>query len=138
MQGRARWAVRHAAFVSVLALGLVACAPSDAGGVVDAVTPPPDADLTVTAENISFDTDELQLTAGEETVLFFVNRDGDQHNIAIYPRAGGGEPLFQGELIGEGTTEYRIPPLEAGTYHFQCDPHAPIMNGTVVVTEAGS
>jgi len=136
MQRRAQSAARLAALVVVMGIGLVACASADSNGDADAVTPPPDADLTVTAENISFDTDELRLTAGEETVLFFVNRDGDQHNIAIYPEAGSSDPLFRGELIGEGTIEYRVPALEPGAYHFQCDPHAPMMNGTVVVEEA--
>ena len=122
-------------FVALLALALAACAPAESRGDGAPVSAPPHADLTVTAENISFDTDELRLTAGEETVLFFVNRDQDEHNIAIYPDEAADEPLFRGDLIGEGTIEYRIPALEPGTYHFQCDPHAPIMNGTVVVED---
>jgi plastocyanin len=133
-------AVRISAKVALgaaLVMTLVACSSSASEGQPDA-SPPPDADLTVVAENMSFDTSEIVLEAGKETLLYFVNRDGDQHNLAIYPDADGGEPLFRGELIGEGSTEYRIPALEPGTYHFQCDPHAPIMNGTVVVEGDGS
>jgi plastocyanin len=122
--------------LALMTLALVACSSAEAGDV-DA-SPPPDADLTLTAQNISFDTDELRLTAGEETVVFFVNRDQEQHNLAIYPDAESDEPLFRGDLIGQGTIEFRIPALEPGTYHFQCDPHAPMMNGTVVVEEGAS
>lgn len=114
---------------------LAACGPDTSSNGADAVSPPSDADRTVVAEGVSFDTAELVLAAGEETVVFFVNRDDVEHNIAIYPDSSAADPLFRGELIGKGTTTYRIPALEPGTYHFQCDPHAPIMNGTVVVDD---
>lgn len=116
---------------AVLTAALAAC--SAAGGSDTDSTPPPDASVAVKAENFSFDTSEIRLTAGEESVLVFDNRDEEGHNLSIY-REAGGEQLFRGEIVAAGEITYRIPPLEPGTYHFQCDPH-PVMNGTVVVEE---
>lgn len=98
--------------------------------------PPPNADVVVVAENFAFDTVEIRLTAGQETLLSFDNRDEEGHNVSIYRQAGG-EQLFGGDIVADGLITYRIPPLEPGTYHFQCDPH-PVMSGTVVVEEASS
>jgi plastocyanin len=93
-------------------------------------------DLTVTASNVQFDTDTLQLTAGEETAIEFVNEDQLVHNIAIYPDDAAADSqsdaLFDGEDITGTTVTYQIPALEAGEYVFQCDTH-PAMNGTTVV-----
>jgi plastocyanin len=87
---------------------------------------------SVSAEGVQFNTDELTLSAGEETELEFSNADTVQHNIAIYEEEGGAD-LFVGDIIGAAAeTTYSIPPLDAGEYYFQCDVH-PGMNGTVVV-----
>lgn len=99
-------------------------------------TPAPNADVVVVAENFAFDTAEIRLTAGQEALLSFDNRDEEGHNVSIYRQADG-EQLFGGEIVADGVITYRIPPLEPGTYHFQCDPH-PVMSGTVVVEEASS
>ena len=91
---------------------------------------------TVTASGVAFDTSTIDLPAGEASTIHFVNQDsGVQHNIAIYPSANDlANPLFRGDLLtGPGETDYAIDPLEAGTYHFQCDVH-PTMNGTVNVS----
>ncbi|MDQ3940672.1 MAG: cupredoxin domain-containing protein, partial [Actinomycetota bacterium] len=88
--------------------------------------------LSISAEGSAFDTKELALPAGEETELEFANNDSLQHNVAIYEEEGGAD-LFTGQVIPGGqTTTYSIPPLESGTYYFQCDLH-PSMNGDVVV-----
>ncbi len=91
----------------------------------------------VTASGIAFDTDEIDLAAGQKTQLTFENKDaGVSHNIAIYPSESALTPdqaLFQGEVVtGPTKTTYTIPALDAGTYYFHCDIH-PTMNGTVVV-----
>jgi plastocyanin len=91
----------------------------------------------VTASGLAFDTNEIDLAAGEPTSLTFDNEDaGVQHNIAIYPSESditADSALFQGELVtGPETATYDIPALDAGTYYFHCDVH-PTMNGDVVV-----
>jgi plastocyanin len=91
----------------------------------------------VTASGLAFDTNEIDLAAGEPTKLTFNNQDaGTTHNIAIYPSESDISPdkaLFQGEVAtGPTTVTYDIPALDAGTYYFHCDVH-PTMNGSVVV-----
>jgi plastocyanin len=91
---------------------------------------------TVSAQNIQFDTDSLDLTAGEETTLTFVNEDSSstQHNMSIYETPDAEKNLFEGQIIPGGQeAQYQIPPLKKGEYYFQCDIH-PSMNGTVNVT----
>jgi plastocyanin len=88
--------------------------------------------LTVTAQNIAFDTDTIELPADTESTITFVNEDTVEHNIAIYTDDTLSENLFRGDLIAAETIDYPIPPLDAGEYYFQCDVH-PQMNGTVVV-----
>ena len=89
---------------------------------------------TVSAEALVFNTDEITLSAGEETEFTFNNDDSSsvQHNVAIYEEEGG-EELFVGDVIPGGqAVTYSIPAQEKGEYYFQCDVH-PGMNGTVVV-----
>jgi plastocyanin len=102
--------------------------PGAAGGQ------PVSAGGTIVAQGIAFNASELRLPAGEEASITLDNRDaGIPHNVSIYTEEGGG-PLFTGELFaGPEVKEYTIPPLEAGTYYFQCDAHPPQMNGTVTV-----
>lgn len=89
--------------------------------------------ISVIAEGTAFDTSEISLPAGGEVLIAFDNRDTLPHNVAVYTEQGG-QALFQGEIItGPATTEYRFPAPEPGSYYFQCDVHAPLMNGTVTV-----
>ena len=92
------------------------------------------AAVTVTAQNIAFDTDTIDLPADTASTITFDNQDpGVPHNIAIYTDDTLSETLFQGDQItGPDTIDYPIDPLEAGEYYFHCDVH-PDMNGTVVV-----
>jgi plastocyanin len=92
------------------------------------------APVTVVAQNLAFDTDEIHLPPGAPSTITFENRDaGTPHNIAIYGDQSLGEVLFQGELVtGPATADYQVPPLDPGTYYFHCDVH-PSMQGSVVV-----
>ena len=94
--------------------------------------PPPGGEADIVAQNTAFDTDQITLPADKESTLVFENRDPLTHNVAIYTEQGGDE-LFQGELVTASTVEYRVPPLEAGSYFFQCDIHPDVMTGTVEV-----
>ncbi|MGZ5213584.1 MAG: cupredoxin domain-containing protein [Actinomycetota bacterium] len=93
---------------------------------------------TVTAKALAFDTDEIDLPAGQPTTITFDNQDaGIPHNIAIFNDESLSETLFQGEQFpGIASQEYPIPPLEPGTYYFHCDVH-PTMSGSVVVAGSG-
>jgi plastocyanin len=94
--------------------------------------------VAVTALNIAFDTDTIELPAGQPATITFDNQDaGVQHNISIYSGEDLAELLFQGEIVtGPAVVEYPIPPEPAGEYYFHCDVH-PNMNGTVVVDGGG-
>jgi plastocyanin len=105
-------------------------------GTGTGTTPPPpspDSSAGIVASGIAFNITELSLPAGKENTLPFDNQDsGIPHNVSIYTQQGG-EPLFTGEIItGPAKVEYSVPPLDPGSYYFQCDVH-PNMNGTVTV-----
>jgi plastocyanin len=91
--------------------------------------------LTLTAQNIQFDTDSIELPANKEAELTFVNDDSSstQHNMSIYETPDAEKNLFEGQIVPGGQeTTYSIPALEKGEYYFQCDVH-PSMNGDVTV-----
>ncbi len=88
---------------------------------------------TVEAANVQFSTDTIELEAGSEAEIKFVNDDTLEHNIAIYETEAAEEEIFVGETIPGGqeiTYTFKAP--EKGEYYFQCDLH-PAMNGTVTV-----
>ena len=93
--------------------------------------------IEVSASDLAFDTDELELAAGG-TVIHFDNRDSQAHNIAIYPNeASLTDPLFRGEIIQAGQRiTYEVPALRPGEYYFHCDVH-PTMAGTAKVSDEG-
>ena len=87
----------------------------------------------VTAQNLTFDTDELFLPADKSFPLVLVNKDADQHNIAIRTgRNFDGELLFRMDPFGASTVQVPAGPFAEGTYFFICDLH-PVMSGTVIV-----
>jgi len=90
---------------------------------------------TVSAANIAFSTDTIELPADKPAEIPFNNEDSAEHNIAIYATPEDGptktDPLFTGEIIPGGETiTYSVDPLKKGEYFFQCDVH-PNMTGTV-------
>ena len=92
--------------------------------------------LQLSANNIAFDTLQLEAPAGKPFVIEFTNLEAVQHNVAIVA-PGGGEPLFSGEHITgpDETIQYQIPALEPGEYQFICEIHpgVPAMIGTLTV-----
>jgi plastocyanin len=115
--------------------------PAQMHGTIEATPGAPGgggARVTVTAQGLQFDTDRITLPAGAPSTIHFENNDpGIQHNIAIFTDSSLGTNLFRGEIVtGPAAVDYRIPPLEPGTYYFHCDVH-PTMNGTVEVKASG-
>jgi plastocyanin len=94
--------------------------------------------LTVGAKSLAFNTNEIDLPAGQATTLTFDNQDaGILHNIAIYTDSSATTNLFRGaQFPGVASQPYAIPALDPGTYYFRCDVHN-TMNGTVIVAAAG-
>jgi len=89
--------------------------------------------ITVTAEDLAFDTACLALPAGQAVTIAFINNDSQPHNIAIYTDSDKSTQLFEGEIIDLGEAmEYDVPAQDTGTYYFDCTVHT-AMNGRVVV-----
>jgi cytochrome c oxidase subunit II len=100
-----------------------------------AATPPPDAQIIeITAADIAFDTDRLEVPANEAFVIRLLNEDsGIPHDVDIL--GPDGETIFDGQLIdGPATIDYLVDPLEPGEYEFICSVH-PNMRGTLVASE---
>ena len=123
--------------IPLLAVMFVIGSEDNLSGSEPPETPPP-ADggggLSISAVDLQFSEETLQLPADEETELEFVNDDAGsiQHNVAIYEEEGGAD-IFVGEVIPGGqSVTYSVPAIEAGEYYFQCDVH-PGMNGSVAV-----
>jgi LPXTG-motif cell wall-anchored protein len=126
----------------VLAVSGVGSGPAWADhtpGGSKAVAPcaPNGTSLAVTAENHKFDKDCLAVTAGQSFTIRFDNRDTDRHNVAILPAHTAIETIFAGDILpGPKSTVYAVPNMKAGTYHFHCEVHPNLMNGTFVVAAA--
>ena len=55
--------------------------------------------------------------------------------MAVLPSHKSTETLFQGDIIpGPKNTVYAVPTMKAGTYHFHCEIHPNLMNGTFMVS----
>jgi plastocyanin len=114
--------------------------PAQMHGTIDATAGAPGgggARVTVTAQDLQFDTDRIELPAGPSTIHFENDAAGIQHNIAIFTDSSLGTNLFRGEIVtGPATVDYAIPALDPGSYYFHCDVH-PTMSGTVEVKGGG-
>jgi len=85
--------------------------------------------VEISAKDVAFDTDTLQVPAGQPFIIRFENQEAIPHNVSIFD---GDTALFEGEIVtGPTTIDYQVPALEAGSYDFLCEVH-PNMNGTVV------
>jgi plastocyanin len=84
---------------------------------------------------------ETQLTAsaGVPLQIVFHNDDpGIQHNVQVFAgTTTTGTPLWaptgNASITGVDTVTYRLPPLPAGTYTFNCYVHPATMFGTLTV-----
>jgi cytochrome c oxidase subunit II len=80
-------------------------------------------------ESIQFDTDSIEVPAGEPFCIAFANNDTVPHDVGIVETDFNGDDVDPGETI-----TYVIPAMEAGTYTFYCTIH-PTMEGTLTVNE---
>ncbi len=80
-------------------------------------------------ETLQFDSDSLEVPAGEDFCIEFTNNDIAPHDISIVETDFNGDDVDPGESI-----VYHIPALEADEYTFFCSLH-PAMEGTLTVSE---
>ena len=99
---------------------------------------PSGTSLTLTAQDHKFDTDCLAVPAGQAFTIRFDNKDNDRHNVAILPSHTSTETFFAGDIVaGPKSITYSVPALKPGTFHFHCQIHPNLMNGTFIVAAAG-
>ena len=79
--------------------------------------------------SIQFDSDSLEVPAGEDFCIEFTNNDTAIHDVGIVETDFDGEDVPAGESI-----TYVVPAMEAGDYTFLCTIH-PTMSGDLTVTE---
>jgi plastocyanin len=118
--------------------------PEETGGGGGAPTGPPPCqpegtELSISAQNLAFDTDCLAAPAGEPFTIEFNNQDTVPHNVAIYTDESATEVLFQEPPFpGPETVTYEPDPIEEeGNFFFRCDVHPTTMTGTFVVAATG-
>lgn len=98
--------------------------------------PPAPQTISLTAQNMAFNTANIAVPAGASVTINFNNMDaGIQHNFAIYTDATAYTLIFRGNAItGPATTTYTFTaPSSPGNYFFRCDVHPTQMTGTFVV-----
>lgn len=110
---------------AALALTVAACGSDDDSGAGGGL---PQGDVTITAKNIDWSTDELEAPADTDFRIVIDNQDqGVQHNLDIK------ETDFKTELeAGKNARVLQIN-LPAGEYEYVCDLH-PNMRGTLTVS----
>jgi plastocyanin len=97
-----------------------------------------ESELRISAQNIAFDREEIDLPASSDVELLFENKEAVPHNWSLY-ESKGGDPIFQGEVLNStGEITYSFTTPEAGSYYFQCDVHPDQMNGVANVSEDAS
>lgn len=111
-----------------------AATPVSGGTASSTTTQPTDAaaeGFQVSAQDIAFDVDVIEVIVGETTTVIFNNNDtGIPHNFHVQ----AGDVDAKTDIApGPDTQSLEFTIDEAGTYTFICDVH-PNMTGEVVVT----
>ena len=124
-------ALLAAGLATFLVAAVAACGGSTALGFDSPPASLDPASPRISAVNVEFDRETLEVPAGRPFILVFENREAVQHNVSIYADAALQQRRFEGQLFGGPATRwYPVPALEAGTYVFICDLH-PNMRGLV-------
>jgi hypothetical protein len=93
--------------------------------------------VKVEAEDNTFDTNCVKAPENREWRIYFMNHDGEPHNISIYSADPAvdkkAEQLYKGKAIkGPQQEEYSIDALPTGKYYFQ-DDKVKTMNGSIEI-----
>jgi plastocyanin len=93
----------------------------------------PSNSATLVAKNVAYLQTSLTVLGTKGFTVQFDNEDPTAHNFGIFDKKGGKE-LFKGNIVtGPNKTDYKVKPLKAGDYYYQCDIHPDSMNGTLTV-----
>jgi cytochrome c oxidase subunit 2 len=106
--------------------------------VLKVTCPAHPGNVTITAKNISWNTNCLSIVAGQPTTITVVNDDvGINHNFAIFDSPDRHQKFFQtGQFAGVASHTDQLPTLPPGHYYFQCQVHGPAMSGVFIVNPA--
>ncbi len=99
--------------------------PPPAPGAEDCTTT-----IQLTASGTAFDTDAIEVPAGEDFCVELTNDDTMVHDFGIVETEFNGEDVEPGE-----TVTYLVPAMEAGDYTFYCTLHPTTMVGDLTVGE---
>ena len=109
---------RASVLLAVAALAIVGCGEDDGTGASGS-TPAAEADLTVEAHDIDFDSDEYKLTPREQRVAYV--QEGDtRHTLLVETADGATVDGFELE-VDDSSSDVGTVDLEAGRYTFYCD-----------------
>jgi plastocyanin len=95
------------------------------------------ATISISAQNIAFNTSSVSVPAGSQVTVKFDNKDnGIPHTFSVYKDSSASQAIFKGQAItGPATTTYTFTaPTTPGTYYFRCDIHPTQMNGQFIVS----
>lgn len=129
--------------IPLLAIGVVLAQDSGGGGGAEAEAAAEGeagggGEMTISAANVQFDTQELTFPADQETTLTLNNEDSVEHNLSIYETEDAEQDLFIGPNVAPGASvDYDVPAMPAGEYFFRCDLHPTSMIGTAFVEGGG-
>jgi len=128
--------VRLPMVLATIALALLACGgagtpPTSQPSPTDGTDSTGGDGVTISANNLTFDTNELRIPADEAFQLTLVNQEAAPHNVAIYQDSSRATALFTGQIISSAEKTEQVPAIPAGEYYFQCDVH-PDINGTAI------
>jgi cytochrome c oxidase subunit II len=108
--------------------------------ILKATCPAKSGSVSITAHDISWNTNCLSIVGGQTTTITVINNDPlIDHNFAIYDGPDRKQRLFvTGRFSGVATRTDTLPSLPPGHYYFQCEVHGPAMSGVFIVNPPGS
>jgi plastocyanin len=92
--------------------------------------------ILLVAQKLAFNLKTITVKAGAPVTINFDNSDnGVSHNFSVYTDSSAATSIFYGKpKMGPGTTAYSFTaPTTPGTYYFQDDAYADLMNGQFIV-----
>ena len=125
-------------FAGVLAVAGVACGGDDDDGGGGNTATVADGEVTLVAEDSTWDVETIEGPAGEPFTIVVDNRDdGVAHNLHIHELPGGDDLKTKVET-GPKEQKLEVDVDEPGEYPYMCDVHPGTMTGELVLAEAGA
>ncbi len=133
---RARFLSAVALVVALAACGGAATTPS---GELTCIQADADNVVQLSADNLAFSANCIQVAAGEPITIEFTNLEAQAHNVAVYQDSSKATEVTRGDIITgpDASATYEVPALAAGDHYFECSVHT-AMNGVLRAVEAPS